>query len=183
MDKKHIIISETPRPFWQLVIAALIFTVSIAVLLLTFFTMHLSFQGFIDTIYIISFSVFISIVATGFCSQKRVYLDLENSKFKPSLEIGFVKIGKWKTINNYEYVSIFHEPSTLESHQFEVNLWYDRNKHFELYTRNNFEDAISVGFDISEKLNIDLLDATIPNNFKWIDKEALKQGTSKTKKG
>lgn len=83
---------------------------------------------------------------------KKVYIDIKNSKFKPSIEVGFIKIGKWKTINNYEYVSIFFDPSKSESEIFEVNLWYDRNKHFELYTRNNFEDAVSVGFDISEEL-------------------------------
>lgn len=109
------------------------------------------------------------------CSRKRVYINLKESKFKSTVEVGPFKVGKWKTINNYEYVSIFFDPSKSSSEIFEVNLWYDKNKHFELYAENNFEDAISVGFDISEKLNIDLLDATIANDYKWIDKEELKQ--------
>mgnify|MGYP000353802373 CR=1 FL=1 len=58
---------------------------------------------------------------------------------------------------------------------FEVNLWYDRNKHWELYEKYNFEDAFKIAFELSELLNIDLLDATVPNNFKWIDKKASKE--------
>ena len=53
---------------------------------------------------------------------------------------------------------------------FEVNLWYDRVKRIELYERDNYMDAFRIGFHMSEKLNIDLLDATVPNNNKWIDK-------------
>ena len=43
-----------------------------------------------------------------------------------------------------------------------------------MYERNSFEDAITVGYYLSEELNIDLLDATVPNDFKWIDKEEWK---------
>lgn len=178
MKDEYIVVSETQRPFWHLIIAALLFTLALSILCLLYYTFSLSFQGLVDSIYIILGSGFISIVASGFCSQKYIYIDLENSKFKPSLEIGFIKIGKWKIINNYEYVSVFYDPGKSESEIFEVNLWYDRNKHFEIYTRNNFHDAINVGYNLSEKLNIDLLDATIRGDHKWIDKEDLKLKTN-----
>ncbi|WP_290700776.1 hypothetical protein [Lacinutrix sp.] len=176
MDKKHIIVSETPRPFWQLIIAALFLTFAVFVITLFIYRFNLD-NKYLRSLARNGLPIIGFLIAGGlsFCTQKRIYIDLENSKFKPSLEVGFVKIGKWKTINNYEYVSIFFDPSKSETEMFEVNLWYDRNKHFELYTRNNFEDAVSVGFDISKALNIDLLDATIPNDFKWIDKDELKQ--------
>jgi len=58
---------------------------------------------------------------------------------------------------------------------FEVNLWYDKNKHWELYEKHDFAEAFAIGFEISELLNIDLLDATKPNNYKWVDKESLKK--------
>ena len=175
MDKNHIIISENPRPFWKLIIASLIFTAAIGVIIyLTFNNLWKveltkgSTSKIINIFYLIGIGILL-------CLHKKIYVDIENSKFKPSLEVGCIKIGKWQTIHNYEYVSVFHQPLINGDYIFEVNLWYDKNKHFELYTQNNFEDALSIGYDLSEKLNIDLLDATIANNFKWIDKEALKQ--------
>lgn len=174
MKDNNIIISETRRPFWHLIIAALLFTIALFVILIFFYNFSWTnkyIRG-IDGLLI----VVVTLISIGlnFSSQKRIYIDIQNSRFKPSFEIGPLKIGKWKTIKNYEYVSIFYEPTKRESEQFEVNLWYDRNKHFELYSRNNFEDAMLVGYDVSEQLNIDLLDATIRGESKWIDKEELK---------
>ena len=177
MTKQGIIISETKRPFWQLIIAALFFTFSFFIVALSLYDANWSFTKLTSTVHRLDLAVLMAIVGSGFCSHKCVYIDLEHSRFKPTLEIGFIKIGKWKTINNYQYVSVFYDPSKGESHQFEVNLWYDQNKHFELYSRNNFEDAMTVAYNLSEELQIDLLDATIKNDYKWINKEELKQKT------
>ncbi|WP_034060624.1 hypothetical protein [Lacinutrix jangbogonensis] len=182
MDKKHIIVSETPRPFWQLPIAALLFTAVIYMVIKDLYYFNWSnnyFRYMSADMQIIPFFIAAGI---ALCSRKKIYVDIENSKFKPTLEVGSLKFGKWKTIHNYEYVSVFHQPLTSGDYTFEVNLWYDKNKHFELYSQNSFEDAMSIGYDLSEQLNINLLDATIPNDFKWIDKEALKRGASETKK-
>ena len=73
------------------------------------------------------------------------------------------------------HVSIFHEHLIDGRKIFEVNLWYDRNKHWELYEKYTFEDAFAIGYEISEVLNIGLLDATKPNNYRRVDKEALKK--------
>lgn len=175
MDKKHVIVSETPRPFWQLPIAALIFTAVVYMVAEDLFHLNWTnnyFRYLSKEIRLIPFFIAGGI---AFCSQKKVHIDLELSRFKPTIEVGFIKIGKWKTINNYEYVSVFHQPLGDGFYIFEVNLWYDKNKHFELYRKNDFEEAMSIGYDLSEELNIDLLDATIPNDFKWIDKDELKQ--------
>ena len=179
MKDTNIIVSETNRPYWQLPIAAIFFTAAIFLLFVDISDFNWSND------YLRNLSIDFQILAvliflgTYFSSQKRIYIDLENSRFKPSTEIGFLKFGRWKTIHNYEYVSIFYDVSKNIDERFEVNLWYDKNKHFELYARNNFEDAITVAYNLSEALNIDLLDATIPNDFKWIDKEALKAEHSK----
>ena len=34
---------------------------------------------------------------------------------------------------------------------------------------------MEIAYNLSEELDIDLLDATIKNDYKWIDKEKLKQ--------
>ena len=49
------------------------------------------------------------------------------------------------------------------------------NKHWDLYEEFNYPDAFKIAFELSELLNIDLLDATMPNNFRMIDKNASKE--------
>jgi len=170
-----IIISERNRPFWQIAVAALFLTATFTILcafILQFFIYNEIINHIAKYIY---YSLYLLPFGLNFCTQKRVHIDIKNSRFRPTIEIGNFKFGKWKTIKNYEYVSVFYNPSKHESEQFEVNLWYDNNKHFELYARHNFEDAMHLAYTLSEELKIDLLDATIKNKYEWIDKEALKQ--------
>jgi len=174
MKDTNIIVSETNRPFWQLPIAAIFFTTAIFLIFTDIFSFDWSNEYIGHLAYNFKTSVLFIFFGIVFSSRKKVHIDLKNSRFKPTTEIAFFKFGKWKTIRDYEYVSVFFDPNKHEDDRFEVNLWYDKNKHFELYSRNNFEDAIIVAYDLSEILNIDLLDATVPNDFKWIDKDALK---------
>jgi len=53
---------------------------------------------------------------------------------------------------------------------YEINLWYNRNKHFNIGTIDDFKLAIKQGKMIAKKLDIDLLDAaTDPRDSKWVD--------------
>ena len=71
-------------------------------------------------------------------------------------------LGQWKKIPKPEYVSVFQQASSQGSSSFIVNLWYDKNKHWELYTNTDYEEAFLMGFDLSEQLDITLLNATTP---------------------
>lgn len=175
MKDTNIIVSETNRPYWKLVLAALVFTTVIYLI----FGDYKNFQ--LGEAYLIQFVenklfAIIMLTAAGviLSTHKKVYIDISQSRFKPTTEIGFLKFGRWQTIRNYDYISVFYNRVTRDGECFIVNLWYDTNQYFELYSRDNFEDAVSVAFDLSEVLNIDLLGATVPDDFKWIDKDALK---------
>jgi hypothetical protein len=175
MKDTNIIVSETNRPYWKLILAALVFTIVIYLI----FEDYKNFQT--GEAYLIQFVekklfaiVMLSVSGVVLSIHKKVYIDLNQSRFKPTVEIGFLKFGRWKTIRNYEYVSVFFNALAGNKEPFIVNLWYDTNQYFELYSRDNFEDALTVAYDLSEVLNIDLLDATIRDDFKWIDKDALK---------
>lgn len=167
---REIIVSESNRPFWQIIVASLFFTLATVILLLTLYSFIFSNEllsvslGNLHTIVI-----FISL-GIGFSAQKRIYVDIANSKFKPYYEIGPIKIGNWQRIHNYQYISVFNQPLKDGGSIFEVNLWYDTNKHFKLYEGNDYLENFMMGFEISEELDIDLLDATVPNDYKWIDK-------------
>ena len=174
MKKNTLLISENDRPFWQLPLAALLLTIVVYIIGKDLFHFNWSNNYFRYISSDIQLVLLLILAAMGLCSTKRIYIDIEKSRFKTTLEMGPLKLGKWQTIKNYTYVSVFHKPLTDGSYTFVVNLWYNKNKHFELYSKDSFSDAIQMGYDLSEQLNIELPDATIPNDFKWIDKEALK---------
>jgi hypothetical protein len=172
---KNIIVSEKQRPLWQRIIASLFFTAAIALLLYTLFKQNWSDENLINIGHDIKSGIYLIGFGVAFSFHQSVYIDIENSKFRATFEIGPVKLGQWKTISNYEYVSIFHQPLEDGNKIFEVNLWYDRNKHWELYEKYDYKEAFLIGYEISELLQINILDATVPNNFKWIDKKTSKE--------
>lgn len=173
--ENNIIVSEKQRPLWQRLIASLFFTAAISLLLYTVFKANWTDENSINighniksVIYLISFGI-------AFSFHQSVYINIKQSKFRSTIEIAPIKLGQWKAINNYEYVSIFHQPLDDGNKIFEVNLWYDRNKHWELYEKYNYKEAFLIGFEISDLLDIGLLDATVPNNYKWVDKKTSKE--------
>ena len=174
MEKRPIIISERKRPFWQLIVAAVCFTVAIALILGTlipFFIDTNIFDNYPKGFFI---PFYLTMYATYLSANRCIYIDIEKSKFRKTKEVGPIKIGGWTTIKNYEYVSLFTERLRDGRVSFSVNLWYNNNHHFTLYDEYDFESALEIAYNLSEELNIDLLDATIANDYKWIDKEALK---------
>ena len=184
MDKETIIVvEESNRPIWQIPLAAICYTIALGLILSFILFVFFKIEYFRD--YASRFTISFYCIAIGifFSSRKQIYIDIENSKFKATNEVGPIKIGRWKTIKNYEYVSIFTQPMSDGGFTFSVNLWCNNNHHFTLYTENNFELAMEMAYDLSEKLDIDLLDATIKGDFKWIEKEELKQSASESKKG
>ncbi|WP_299102490.1 hypothetical protein [uncultured Winogradskyella sp.] len=172
--KPNTIISESPRPIWQIPIAALFFSIATLIILFALYNIEFNEKGFIKFIYGIEPSIYLVSIGIAFTLTKSIHIDIKNSRFRPTYNIGPIKFGSWQTIKNYQYVSVFHQPTIGGDYIFEVNLWYDTNKHFELYEEHDYQEAFLIGFDLSEQLNIDLLDATEPNNFKWVDKEAWK---------
>ncbi len=175
MKTPYIIVSDKNRSLGQTIIAALLFTTAFVFLFYVLITTEWSIKDTRPLGHHLKTFTGILIVAIGFVFQKSVYIDLERSRFRNTFEIGPIKLGQWKTIKNYEYVSVFHQPLENKNKIFEVNLWYDTNKHWELYEENDASEAFSIAFEISEQLNIDLLDATVPNDYRWIDKEKWKQ--------
>jgi hypothetical protein len=169
---ENIIVSEKLRPLWQRIIASLFFTAAIGYFIYIMLYANWRDDNLLYIEHKLESVIYLITLGVAFSFQKSVYIDLKNSKFRSTFGIGPVKLGEWKKITSYEYISIFHEPLIDGNKIFEVNLWYDRNKHWELYEKYDFKEAFLIGVEISDILQIDLLDATIPNNYKWIDKKA-----------
>ncbi|WP_274474820.1 hypothetical protein [Mangrovimonas aestuarii] len=174
MEKRDVIVSERRKPLLYRVISALLFTIGFGLLIYYFI-----YTNWVHNDYRVDASVIrVVIGALGlgafFGHTRCVFIDLKEHKFRETIAIGPLKFGTWKTINNPEYISVFRQPLVTGEHIFEVNLWYDRNKHWQLYEKPYSSEAFEIGYEISEQLKIDLLDATDPHNRKWVDKESFK---------
>lgn len=175
MQKKNIIICEGNRPLWQNIIAALNYTAGFVFLylFLKLFRFDLeSLRGSIGVL-ILSFLGFSGGFALSYVNN--IILDLNNRQFKNEYVVSFIKIGKWQKLPNILYISVFKQLLENRNYIFKVNVWHQKNKHFTIYESFNYESALEMGFHISNKLEVKLLDATKPNNYKYLSTQEVKE--------
>jgi hypothetical protein len=167
--ENHIIVSESDRPLWQIPLAALSFTLAVALIVIQFSNLEISNNGIKNAARSFELIALLTALGVRYSSKKNVYIDLKKMLFRPTFEVGPLKLGRWTQIKSPEYISVFQSQTA-----YEINLWYQTNKHLELYKRDNYVDALRMAFELSEELDIDLYDATDPHNSRWIDKKATK---------
>ncbi|WP_046757722.1 hypothetical protein [Kordia jejudonensis] len=165
--KDRIVISQGDRPLWHNIIAAFLYTVVIACVLLFFFRLEFSFErqyveremGSIKLAGLaLAGAFYYSIIQT-------YYFDFKNNLYKHERSFLWFKLGKWNPLPELEYISVFQK----EKGVFEINLWYLGNKHFKIYNMFNEEEALETGKQLAKSLGIDLLDATVANDSKWVE--------------
>jgi len=162
MGKEDVFISQGKRPIWHQILAAASFTIVIIGVYL-----------FIKEIEVGKISeapvflmVFCFLLGVRYSVVNNYYFDFEKKQYKIEKTIGPIRYGYWKDFQLLEYVSVFLNAKSL----YEINLWYNRNKHFNIGTIDDFKLAIKQGKMIAKKLDIDLLDAaTDPRDSKWVD--------------
>jgi len=169
-----VIISSKDRPIWQMVLAALFFTIAIFLIGLSFYNIQFSLDESImkKRIYLLESIALFSIGGISFSQKNTLFFDLESKKFKDQFSVGLFKIGKWQDLPSLKYISVFGVDS---KYYFQINLWYGRNQYINIFTANNKERAFETGFKIANQLNIKLLDATKRNNYKYLDMDKLKE--------
>lgn len=175
--QKEVVVSTGVRPFWQTIIAASLYTVTLGFLLMFLYVLYKDhFEGnkINSAVGFFKLAIYTFIGALNFSVVKTIYINLDKEKLKTEYSVGMINIRYYSKIPTLEYVSAFLNPGTLV---YEVNLWYKGNKHFNVSAYDEFQPAFDFGVLFSDKLNIDLLDATEKGNFKWIDK--IKIDTSK----
>lgn len=113
-------------------------------------------------------------------------IDLESKKYRKTQSYLGLKIGNWKPLPNLEYISIFPttENITVRALSAEttnsraiilLNIFYNKNKKFTAYATTNIKDAFDVASHIADALMIDLLDASTKGDYKWVNKEVLRE--------
>jgi hypothetical protein len=168
--KERVIISGGKRPFWQILIAAALFT-GIGWLVFGFFISFnnaASSNNWRGKVAFLEAAIFLLPVAIGFSAVKDIYFDLSKNRYKEKICFGPIGFGRWKPLPTIEYVSVFRQPNANGSYIYETNLWYGRNRHFNLLESESKAEVMEMGKAIAKILRVDLLDATVPNGYRWL---------------
>jgi len=105
------------------------------------------------------------------------YFDPEGKRYKHVDGYGPFKSGKWANIENIEYVTVFRqfyadqewENEKDISIAYDVNLWYGENRCITLTSYNDSESAFKFARRLAVQLQINLLNATVPNDYQWVE--------------
>ena len=121
-------------PIWKLILGC-------SALILGIVSLFTSFKGFI----LIGIGIFLLLIEGS-------EFDFKNQKYREIKSVLGISFGKWKSIPDIEYISIFrtNETTTLRSRTAEanvsneiikLNLFYNSNQKIEAYNTYNLDDA------------------------------------------
>ncbi|QHI37900.1 hypothetical protein IMCC3317_32830 [Kordia antarctica] len=167
MKKEEVIISQGNRPFWHNIMAAFFYTVAVFCVIFFFFNFEFSLNSeyAVRQLDYIDIGAFALSGAFYFSLIQTYYFDFKKKMYKHESAYLIFRLGKWKEMPLLEYISVFKKEEGL----YEVNLWHLGNKHFKIYEMFDEDEAMNVGKKLATTLQIDLLDATVANDSKWID--------------
>lgn len=159
--------SQGRRPFWQTIIAASCYTAAIVILYLFYISSSIDLEGkkIILPIRMLELPFILITLGIGFSVVNDYLFDFQNKQFRIIHNIGPIRWGKWRRINSLDYISVFQK---VEG-KFEINLWYNKNRHINFYVFRSYNEAMSVGELLAKKLRINLVDASSPRDSKWIE--------------
>lgn len=100
-----------------------------------------------------------------FSTVKDLLIDADRDLLISRFRIGPFACDFRQKCPQLEYVSVFRSKRDM----FEVNLWYRKNRHYKMYEFEDAEMAFAFARIAAAKLKVDLLDATVANNSKWLD--------------
>ena len=177
MKEKQIIIYKGAKTNWQLFVAAILFSISILIIVSFFveikiaYMEYLYYSHWIGKVFLL---VFILPAAIHNSSSIIFSFDLEKMLCKKQFSVGPINYGKWKKLQHIEYVSIHKQPLKNGTvYVFDINLWLKKNRHLTIsrYADLYFENAFEMGFQIANALKFSYLDSTaeLSQNWDWVD--------------
>ncbi len=167
MEQNEIMISQGNRPWWQIILAAIFFTGMIIFLYRFFITFNIygPEKKIKDSFRLLQLAIFLFAGGVSFSLVRDYYFNFKENKYKILFCVGPVKIGSWKKFENLGYISVFKNSRDI----FEINLWYNKNRHFNISNYTKEVNALFAGEKLAKKLNINFLDATDPHHSKWVE--------------
>ncbi|MBD0831080.1 hypothetical protein [Aestuariibaculum sediminum] len=146
--------------------------------------MKLLFGGllFILGLYGAIFNNFFNLILSGIgvflLLREGSEIDLASKKYREIYSVFGISFGKWKTLPNLDYVSVFKTnekkrvqgmgaSANFSNSIYILNLFYNRNKKIEAYRTEDSDDAFENAKYLSQVLRIDVLYAT-ERETKWL---------------
>ncbi len=181
----NILVSEGNRPLWQIIIAAVFYTVSLLLMLLSLYILYIDFtiNAAKDCVGILSFATTAFVLAVRFSLVNNIYFDFEKRLYKKEYAVGIFRFGTWQHLPNIEYICVFRQSWSKDSdgdgmsdsagYRYDVNVWHDSSKHFTIYTNFEKEPSYEMAKHLATKMKVDFLDATDPHNKQWVELEEL----------
>ena len=172
-EEFELIVHEGNRPLWQTLLAGIIFTLMFylvyqTILLFYYFGYsEFTLKSIPHLVYGITYCL---VLGLGFSVVKSVLIDVDKDKLVSRFTIGPFSYDKLAAVPSLEYVSIFKDARG----SYEVNLWYIGNKHYVMCDFDSSEPAFTFAHYVAAKLKLDLLDATIRGESKWLEVEQTK---------
>ena len=167
-EEFELIVHEGKRPLWQSIVAAILFS-------LMFYLIYQSarlfyYFGYSDftlksvphLVYGIAYCL---VLALGFSVVKSVLIDIDKDKLVSRFTLGPFSYDQLSAVPSLEYVSVFKDARG----GYDVNLWYIGNKHYVMCDFYDSEPAFVFARYVATKLNLELLDATVKGDSKWIE--------------
>lgn len=167
-EEFELIVHEGNRPWWQTIIAGLIFTFMFYLIyhaVLMFYYLGYN-DGTVRAFPSFFFLIVCCIVAgISFSLVKSVLIDVDKDKLVTRFTIGKFSYDHISPVPSLEYVSVFKDGRG----GYDVNLWYIGNKHYVMCDFFDSESAFIFAHYVANKLKLDLLDATVKGDSKWVD--------------
>lgn len=167
----EILISEGKKHFIESALAAIFFAAFFYTVFLTLY--YCIFEPRFADIIINLYNIFglglISLsLGLRFATVKTILIDTSLERLISRYHIGPFSIDRLSSIPQLEYVAVFLNAKELH----EVNLWYKGDRHYKMYVFEDKYHAFRFAEMVTQKLQLDLLDATQKGNSKWIERPA-----------
>ena len=164
----ELIVAQGKIPIWRLLVSVVFFSAMIWVLVQDMRLFY--YAGFNEKTFML-FSKSLGSVAyclaggVVFAISKTILIDVDKDLLISRYNVGMISKDVKSAVPKLEYVSVFLD----EKQEYQVNLWYIGNKHYNMYSFDEKEMAFKLANHVANKLNLDLLDATERGNNKWIE--------------
>jgi len=116
------------------------------------------------------------VLSLNFATVYTFEINFKKKKFRNGKRLGPFNLTRWLNLPEGKYISVFRQGyrdddsdgDSVTTHVYDINLWYDAPHCLTITQHHNRMKALEMGTTIAGRMGIGLLDATIPNDHKWL---------------
>ena len=166
----EVVIRQGKRRWWQLVLSAAFFTLMLYCLYDNVLSVYFdaseetgvrAAKSLYDRALFFTLGVYNAM-------ENDILIDTGSNLLVTRYRVGPITVSRRTVAPKLEYIAVFsHEPEV-----YEVNLWYQGNRHFKMYKFEEKAAALALAQKVAARLDLDILDKTVRGESKWIERTA-----------